>query len=85
MLESTNKNVFDKDSTISSEKNKTDMINLAGEINIQMKDLESRLRTSFNKSLEIDAARNNTFELQIETKIDTINKELLNKIESVEN
>lgn len=61
------------------------MKNLAGEINIQMKDLESRLRTSFNKSLEIDATRNNTFELQIESKIDNINKELLSKIESIEN
>jgi len=61
------------------------MRNLANEINIQMKDLESRLRTSFNKSLEIDAVRNNTFESKLESKIDTVNKELLNKIESVEN
>jgi hypothetical protein len=81
----TNKNLFDKDSTINSEKNTTDMKNLAGEINIQMKDLEGNDRTSFNKSLEIDATRNNTLELQIESKIDNINKELLSKIESIEN
>lgn len=81
----TNKNLFDKESTSNSEKNSTDMKNLANEINIQMKDLENRLRISFNKSLEIDAARNSTFESKLESKIDNNNKDLLNKIESIEN
>jgi hypothetical protein len=33
----------------------------------------------------IDAARNSTFESKLESKIDNNNKDLLNKIESIEN
>jgi hypothetical protein len=46
-LEVQKNNIFDKDSTI---ENKIDMKNLANEIDMQMKEMETRLRTAFNKN-----------------------------------
>jgi hypothetical protein len=76
--------ILDKESTIHSVKSNNDMKNLATEIDNNMKDLEIRLRSSFNKGLEMDAIRNTSFERKIESKIDNIHKDLVSRIESIE-
>jgi hypothetical protein len=61
------------------------MKNLVNEVDIQLKEQETRLRTSFNKTLQIESTRNSNFESKTEKKIDNIYKELCGRIESFEN